>query len=321
MNYKKAILNQNKIFNLLKQSKLNNRLSHAYLFYGENGVGKKEMAYDLACLLYCPNGGCLECQVCQSIMNNQHMNVEYIGIDENKTMISKEQITSLQEEFSKTSLIEGSRVYIVDGIDTASMAAQNSLLKFIEEPINNTQTIGIFLATDSSNVVSTILSRCALIHFEAIDFSTRVKELVDDGIDLMDSTLACSLTNSIDEAIDYTKSISFQKGKELFLNFIKLSKQKEGVLFYLQNLDFYSDASNVEILLKWLLLFLDDAIKVFKGSDGLLLKPLYDTIIAYNTNNKLAINAKLKLVSDLLNKLRYNISAKNVFHELIVKFI
>ena len=58
------IENQKNIFNLLKQSKQNDRLSHAYLFYGDEGVGKKELAYALACLFYCEHGGCLECETC-----------------------------------------------------------------------------------------------------------------------------------------------------------------------------------------------------------------------------------------------------------------
>ena len=36
------IEHQKHIFNMLKQNKQNDRLSHAYLFYGEQGVGKKE---------------------------------------------------------------------------------------------------------------------------------------------------------------------------------------------------------------------------------------------------------------------------------------
>ena len=35
------------IYNILRQAKQNNRLSHAYLFYGEKGTGKKEMAIAL----------------------------------------------------------------------------------------------------------------------------------------------------------------------------------------------------------------------------------------------------------------------------------
>ena len=134
---------------MLKKAKANGRLSHAYLFYGEDGTGKKEMAYALAALLYCPNGGCLECDTCKTILTGNHMNVDYIGIQTDKKLISKEQVNDLQEEFAKTSLVEGTRIYIVDGIDTASSAAQNSLLKFIEEPINKTPTVGIFIESHS----------------------------------------------------------------------------------------------------------------------------------------------------------------------------
>ena len=48
MNVKRAVENQIEIFNMLKKAKGQNRLSHAYLFYGEKGTGKKEMAYALS---------------------------------------------------------------------------------------------------------------------------------------------------------------------------------------------------------------------------------------------------------------------------------
>ena len=93
------ISNQQNIYNALKQNKLKDRLSHAYLFYGDEGVGKKEMAYALACLFYCEHDGCLECETCKNILEGQHLNVSYIGVLESKKLISKEQITDLQEEY------------------------------------------------------------------------------------------------------------------------------------------------------------------------------------------------------------------------------
>ncbi|MDE7213192.1 MAG: DNA polymerase III subunit, partial [Anaeroplasmataceae bacterium] len=200
MNVLDMISNQQHIYDVLKQNKIKDRLSHAYLFYGDEGVGKKEMAYALACLFYCKNDGCLSCDTCQNILNDQHLNVTYIGVLESKKLISKEQIIDLQEEFSKTSLLEGPRIYIVDGIDTASASAQNSLLKFIEEPINNTPTIGIFIATDLANVVSTIVSRCSLIHFPSIEVKKLVGQLEKEGIDSLDAALSSITTNNIMEA-------------------------------------------------------------------------------------------------------------------------
>ena len=321
MDVRAAVKNQEKIFNILKQAKQNNRLSHAYLFYGDEGVGKKEMAYALACLLYCPNDGCLECEVCNSIISNNHMNVDYIGIDKSKTMISKDQITELQEEFSKTSLVEGSRIYIVDGIDTASSAAQNSLLKFIEEPINSTPTIGIFLAKEQANVVPTIISRCGLIHFKAIPLENAKFELMNKGLDELDSLLSASLTNNIDEAYKLAKEDEFIKLKEVFFEFLSLTTQKEAVIFTINNSSFLSTNKNIDVFLKWLILFLQDANRSLTSNDNLILIPIYDKIIKYTKKYKNGLSKRLEVVLNLYDKLRYNISAKNVLHELIVNMI
>jgi len=320
LNVKRAVENQISIFNNLKQAKLHNRLSHAYLFYGDEGVGKKAMAYALACLLYCPNDGCLECETCKSILSGNHMNVDYIGVDETKTMISKDQITALQDEFSKTSLVEGSRIYIVDGIDTASAAAQNSLLKFIEEPINSTPTIGIFLASELSNVVTTIISRCALQHFKAVPMAKSIGMLTEGGIDQLDASLLMSLTNNIDEALSIVQTEDFKRIKDLFIEFISLRKKKDGVVYFIDNASYFSNPKNLSILLKWILLFIEDSYMVQSNPDGLILAPLYDKIIMNNKDYN-SLKDKLEITLDLSNRLRYNVSAKNVFHELIAKLI
>ena len=321
MNVKRAVANQNTIFNILKQAKLNNRLSHAYLFSGEDGVGKKEMAYALACLFYCEHGGCLECETCKSIINNNHMNVDYIGIEDNKKMISKDQIAVLQEEFSKTSLVDGTRIYIVDGIDTASIAAQNSLLKFIEEPINQTPTIGIFLANDTSNVVSTIISRCILQHFKAIPVNKLINDLIEEGNDKLDSILVANLTNNIEEALEIIKSDEFIKLKELFLALLDIKKPKEGVKYFVDNNSYLNNSKRMGIILQWIMLFLEDCILHGNTNENLILEPLYAKIMVYKKKNEECLRDKLKIALDLFNKLKYNISAKNVLHELIVKFI
>lgn len=321
MNIKYAVETQNLIFNILKQAKAQDKLSHAYLFYGDKGTGKKELAYALACMIYCEHGGCLECDTCRSILEGNHMNVDYIGIESNKTMISKDQITDLQEQFSKTSLIDGTRIYIVDGIDTASIQAQNSLLKFIEEPINQTPTIGIFLATDLSNVVSTIQSRCVLQHFKAIPMDKSIEMLKSDGVEELDAILSSSLTNNLDEAKEIISSSNYLKSKELFLNMLDINKNKQAVMFYLDNAAYFSDSKNLTMLLEWILLFLEDANLMEDINHNLILTPLYDKIEVYKKKNKEQLKDRLKFVLDLFNKLKYNVSAKNIFHELIVNFI
>ena len=321
MNYNSVIKSQNKIYKILKSEQMNNRLSHAYLFYGDKGTGKKEMAYILACMLYCENGGCLECDTCKSILAGNHMNVNYLSVLDNKTQISKEQILDLQEEYSKTSLVDGSRIYIVDGIDIATSAAQNSLLKFIEDPENKTQTIGIFIATELANVVSTIQSRCNLCHFSAIpkiDFSEMIME---NDIELLDSRLLSLLTNDYDEALEIYNDESYKLVRDLFLSFISIKNKQEMVKFYLANVDTFSNGENIRRLLCFVIEFLLEANLYNSSNDNLILSPLCDKIEEYIKNVKQDVRGRVQDIISLSDKLKSNITPKNVFFELTLKFI
>lgn len=315
LNVKGMIKNQHNIFNLLKQSKMNDRLSHAYLFYGDEGVGKKEMAYALACMFYCEHGGCLECETCQTILSGQHLNVDYISTLESKRVISKEQIVDLQEEFSKTSLVDGNRIYIVDGIDKASVSAQNSLLKFIEEPINNTPTIGIFIANDLANVVSTIVSRCGLIHFPSIETKFLINMLIEDGVDKADAELISLITNNVDAAKELIFSEDYVVSKDLFFKFLDIKNPKQSILFYVENVEKLNE-NKMDYFLKWMIGLYQDAFKM-EDKDDLILSCLYDKIVLYTKTGQTELKNKYSFVLDLYSRLHYNVSVKNVFHELI----
>ena len=315
LNIKSMIKNQQNIFNLLKQSKQNDRLSHAYLFYGDEGVGKKELAYALACLFYCEHDGCLECDTCKTILSGQHLNVDYIGTLETKKLISKEQIVELQEEFSKTSLVDGPRIYIVDGIDKASVSAQNSLLKFIEEPVNNTPTIGIFIANDLANVVSTIVSRCGLVHFPSIETKALIKMLVDGGVDEIDAELVSLITNNYEAALEYIKTEDYLFAKDMFYGFLDIKNPKQSILFYLEKVEQLNN-ERMNLFLKWLIVFYQDSFKL-EDKDDLILTNLYDKIVLYSKKGQGEIKNKYSFVLNLYSRLQYNVSFKNIFHELI----
>ena len=322
MNYKNVIKSQNKMYKILQSEKMNNRLSHAYLFYGDKGTGKKEMAYILACMLYCENGGCLECDTCKTILSGNHLNVNYITIDSDKTVISKEQITKLQEEYSKTSLVDGSRIYIVDGIDTASPAAQNSLLKFIEDPENKTETIGVFIATELSNVVNTIQSRCSLCHFNAIPKLELAEMLMENNeMEELDSRLLALLTNDYDEAVEIYGEEKYRLIKDLFLKFIEIKNKSDMVRYYASNQLVFSNGQNISILLAWITEFLLEANLYKSGNENLILLPLCGKIKTYIENVKGNVKSRIEDIVLLSDKLRKNVTPKNVFFELTTKFI
>ena len=316
MDVKKMVNLQLNIFNMLKKAIDNDKLSHAYLFYGPDGTGKKEMAYALACLLYNLD---LDSEEAKVILDGKHMNVEYISKEEGKTVISKEQIIALQDEFSKTSLVDGKRIYIIDGIDFASAGAQNSLLKFIEEPTG--EYIGIFIARELSNVASTIQSRCELIYFKPINEEDLILELKNNWVDELDSALVSSITNSIDEALEIVKSDDFKQVKDVFLELLDLQGDYQGVVFYQKYKEIFNDPKLLTMLMNFLLLFFRDLNLASKANNNLILSPLYDKIISIKSKNKSGYKAKYENILDLVNKLRYNVSPKNIFFELILCYV
>jgi DNA polymerase-3 subunit delta' len=75
------VIGQDRIKQILRNSILNNRVAHAYLFYGPDGVGKDAMAIEFAKALNCENQkgeGCDECKTCREIAEFTHPNIKFV---------------------------------------------------------------------------------------------------------------------------------------------------------------------------------------------------------------------------------------------------
>lgn len=178
---------QPRVIKMLMNSFHNNRVAHAYLFEGEKGTKKKEIAIEFAKLMYCENRGevCDTCLNCIRINNQNHPNV--ILIEAENGTIKKEQVLLLQKEYSKTTLEPGPKIYIVENIENMSINAANSLLKFIEEPREDTYTI---LTTDNFHqILPTIISRCQIINFQPVAKEIIINHLVENNVDKYIATI------------------------------------------------------------------------------------------------------------------------------------
>lgn len=255
---------QPKVIKMLMNSYKKNRLSHAYLFEGEKGTKKKEIALEFAKLLYCEDTGnvCDQCINCLRIEHNNHPNV--ILIEPENNTIKKEQVLYLQREYSKTNLEPGPKVYMIVDIDKMSINAANSILKFIEEPQEETYTI---LITDNIHqILPTIISRCQVINFQPIPKKEIIKYLTQHDIDSYIASICAHLTNDLEEAlkiandeninhiIDLVKTMGqtiLNKKEDLIViaenSQIDLSKNKKSLAYFLDILLMYMrDIKNVD---------------------------------------------------------------------------
>ena len=150
---------------------------HALIFYGDKSTSKMKMAKFLTKYLY---SKALNIAIDDPIMSkriddNSHTNV--IVVDPEGSLIRKSQIESIIMEASKSSLEDGPKVFIFNNADKLNQSSANSLLKFIEEPLDDVYII--FLVDNLETMLKTIKSRCALLMFKPLNKKV-VKEKLQD---------------------------------------------------------------------------------------------------------------------------------------------
>lgn len=302
---------------ILENSIKNNRLSHAYLFTGPNGTYKKEMAYHLAMMLYCKETvPCYKCPSCLAILENRHLNVHYI--EPFGQSIKKEQIIALQEEFSKTSLLDGPRVYIINEAETMSTSAANSLLKFIEEPTG--ETYGILISEHKENLLSTIISRSMVINFKELDKKFLKEQLEKEEVSPLMLNSLCYLTSNLDEAIELSVDESFVKVCSIFERFVSDLKDRKSVsLFYKANLETLGNKEKLKLFLRLLEAFFRDLYEYRVLNNVLVFDSLLDVIKTISNHyDKDDLLKYLFEILELIKKIGYNVNMSLLMNQFLI---
>ena len=154
---------------LLHQSVQRNSLSHAYIFAGPDGVGKKRLALALTKSLLCRNrpeglNPCGTCSSCRKIDAEEHPDVQVIRPE--KKVFKIDQIRQLIQDICFQPIEGAWRVFILDDADRMNEQASNSLLKTMEEPPSN--SLLILVTSNLYILLPTIQSRGQILKFNPI---------------------------------------------------------------------------------------------------------------------------------------------------------
>lgn len=161
------IIGNNKIKQELQETVKNNAISHSYLFVGQEGIGKKLFAKELAKIELCldNNSACDKCSSC--IKFNSENNPDFVTLIPDGNSIKISQIREMQENVYTKPIVSSKKVFIIDDSEKMTEEAQNSLLKTLEEP---PEYIIIILITSNENkLLNTIKSRCLKINFNNLE--------------------------------------------------------------------------------------------------------------------------------------------------------
>lgn len=173
-------------------------ISSAYLFVGPYGTPKKEAAILLAQSIFCEQEGlaCETCNTCRRVKENIY--ADLVILDGSKEAISKEMIDGIQEKYSKTALEKnGQRVYIILNAENASVSAQNSMLKFLEEP--GAGITAILTTDNASRILPTIISRCTILPFVPMKHEAYFQMAKEAGVPEMDAYFLSHIAKNMDD--------------------------------------------------------------------------------------------------------------------------
>jgi len=152
------VVGQEVVIQTLKNSILNNKIGHAYLFSGPRGCGKTTIAKIFARLVNCQSlDGINPCNQCVCCTQKNDQNLDIIEMD----AASNNGVDEIREINNKVNLVPSLgkyKVYIIDEVHMLTIGAFNALLKTLEEP--PAHVIFILATTDPHKVPITVLSRC-----------------------------------------------------------------------------------------------------------------------------------------------------------------
>jgi DNA polymerase III subunit delta' len=166
----------------LRLSLLNGRLHHAYLFIGPDGIGKRTLGLAMAQAIHCAeleNDFCGGCGACRAIQAGNHADVRVVEPISNKKDISIQQVRELEKALSLRSFSGRQKVAIIDPATLMNWAAQNALLKTLEEPPQG--CVLILIASNAGGLLPTVRSRAFALSFGPLPQQLIVDFLIRKG--------------------------------------------------------------------------------------------------------------------------------------------
>ena len=298
------------------------KVSHAYIFSGEAGSGKKLLANLFAMALQCETQGmdpCLECASCKKAANKNHPDIIHvthekpnsIGIDEIRTQVTADAgIKPYTGPY---------KIYIINDAHLLTLQAQNALLKTIEEPPSY---VVMMLLTDNMDaLLPTITSRCVNLTLKAVG-DDMVKEYLMERLQIPDyqAEIDASIAQgNIGKARKLATSEEFSELTENALKMVRRSGESDLYEMVESIKALTKDKQNIYDYLDLFLVWFRDVLlfKATREIDGLVFKQEINYI---RERAKMSSYEGLELIIEAIEKAKVRLRA-NVNFDLVLELL
>lgn len=241
----------------------NGEIGHAYLFTGQEMIGKKKFALDLA-----------------SLINNSNLDLDNnpnLLTLEGEKGVSIDQVRSLKKFLSFKPYSGKYKVAIINDCHLMAHEAANALLKVLEEP--SSHSLIILVTSNPKSLLPTIYSRCEEIRFEPHPRSQLLGYLKDLGLNQTQAEFLADFSNGrLGLAYRLKESNSFKEIKIKLEQFNKLLKSNINERFnFAEKALREEEKQNLgETLLYWMFYLRSDLSKNLKINRAKILRNLLE---------------------------------------------
>lgn len=159
---------------LLRSAIVQDRVAHAYLFHGDDRIGKRLLAMRWAQALLCETmpadrepEACGACRACRQVEARTHPDFMVIEPDQEQAnpQIKIELIRDIEHQMIYRPLIGDRKICVIDDADRMTIGAANALLKTLEEPPDH--SLFVLVSSRPYALPATIRSRCQALRLTA----------------------------------------------------------------------------------------------------------------------------------------------------------
>ncbi len=224
------ICGQEDIKKHLQNAILMGKVSHAYIISGEKESGKMMLAEAFAQTLLCDErvkkktsgqDACEECHSCKQARNHNHPDIRYVTHEKPSTISVEDIRQQINNDIVIKPYASPYKIYIVDEAEKMNKAAQNALLKTMEEPPE--YAVLFLLTTNASGFLQTIQSRCVTLELKPVAKNIIIRELMEKQRipDYQAEICAAFAQGNYGKAIKLASSDTFNEMKSHMVNILR----------------------------------------------------------------------------------------------------
>jgi DNA polymerase III subunit delta' len=215
------LVGQEHVAAFLRSAVESGRASHAYLFVGPAGSGKRTAALRLACALVCDDDGCGICHACAAVKRGAHPDVATVEPAGAATYLVEQIRDDLTPDMWLAPVEAPAKVYIIERADALGEAAASAFLKTLEEPPPKVTII--LLTDDFDSLLPTIVSRCQVVRFAAVPPARAAALLAErTGVGEDDALAALAASAGVvPRALEYLRTPARREARERLLGVLR----------------------------------------------------------------------------------------------------